>query len=323
MSERRIPRFETTRLLPRRLRPRRARARTRKLRFTPLVPPPRRGDRLGGFRIERELACGSGARVYAALDARAGRAAALKVLAPHLAGHPEAERRFEAEHRLASRVPHCGIVKVGERGKEKGISYFAMDLLSGETAASLVPANGPAGEGRRLESLAMLFAGAARALEALHAHGVVHRDIKPDNLLLAGDGALLLADFGSALDARDRDPELERCLSGTLRYMSPEQFWAGADPYDPLQDIHSLGLVLYEAATGVPACPQLPESEVPRWKLSRLPPHPRAVAPAVPLGLEAIIRRAIEPDPRLRHSGAGELARDLERYAQLRLGSSR
>jgi serine/threonine protein kinase len=324
MSQTRIHRFETTRLLPRALAPPRPREATRRRQFAPLAPRLERGDRLGAFRIEREISSGGAARVYAAADTTTKRRVALKVLSAHLGQDPEGERRFEAEYRLASRVAHAGIVRVVSWGRDRGHHFYAMELLGGETAASLPRAeDGSDGEGQDFARLAMLFAPVARALEALHARGIVHRDVKPDNLLIDGGGSLLLADFGSALDALERDPLLERCLSGTLRYMSPEQFCPGADPYDPLQDIYSLGLVLYEAATGIPAVPRLPEKEVARWKLSRLPALPRALNPRLPLGLEAIIRRAMEPEPRLRHPAAGELARDLERYATLRRGSSR
>jgi serine/threonine-protein kinase len=116
---------------------------------------------------------------------------------------------------------------------------------------------------------------------------------------------------------------LEAALWGTSRYMSPEQFSPGADPYSPANDIYALGLSLYEVICGVSPFPRCSDEEMARQKLTRLPQAPRHFNPAAPLGLEAIIRRAIEPRPSLRYPTADTLAADLERFAEKKRGHRR
>jgi serine/threonine protein kinase len=152
--------------------------------------------------------------------------------------------------------------------------------------------------------------------------GVVHRDVKPENILVGRDGSLILCDFGSALDSSPSGDDRDE-LWGTVGYMPPEQLRPGADPRDASMDIYALGLCLYEAVTGSPAFPRLSGEALVKLKLTRLPPAPRCMDHRVPLGLEAIIRQAIDSEPRLRHSSAAELAEDLERFASGKRGHRR
>jgi serine/threonine protein kinase len=116
---------------------------------------------------------------------------------------------------------------------------------------------------------------------------------------------------------------LEDSLWGTVRYMSPEQFLPDANPHDPSLDIYSLGATLYEVVTGRPVFPRIPPVDLVRWKLTRKPARPRELDPAVPMSLEAIVLEAMENEPRLRHPSAGDLADDLERFAEGRRGHHR
>ena len=134
---------------------------------------------------------------------------------------------------------------------------------------------------------------------------------------------MALSDFGSALDGRNRSPILEHSLWGTLRYMSPEQFGPDPNPYDPRMDIYALGLSLYEVVTGLTPFQHSSQEELVRLKLTRVPPAPRQVNSKLPLGLEAVIRQAIEPNPRLRYPTSGAFAVDLERFAELKRGHRR
>jgi len=289
----------------------------------PALPPRLRpGAVLGEFRIEREIASGGTATVFEAIEDDCGRRAALKVLSPYLALVPAAVARFKAEAAFAERLEHASIVPIYGCGKARGHYYYAMRLESGETAERIVSEAHHADEAF-FYRVARQFAGVAKALAALHASGIVHRDIQPENLLLGGDGSLLLSDFGSALDRNERSRDLESSLWGTVRYMAPEQLVRDADPYSLSSDIYALGIALYEAVTGASPFPRGEEGEVIRWKLTRLPPAPRCVNPQVPLGLDSIIRLAIDPNPTLRYTSMAELAEDLERFGERKRGHRR
>jgi serine/threonine protein kinase len=175
---------------------------------------------------------------------------------------------------------------------------------------------------RHYADLAARFASLVRAVAKLHEAGIVHRDIKPANILIDSEGRYLLADFGSAVGASEPAGLGSEC-GGTVLYMSPEQLCPGADPRDPRADIYSLGVTLYEVATGYQPFPLLADAEVARWKLTRLPPLPRQLNPYLPIALEAMIRQASDPRPDMRHSTAEELARDLERFFCRRRARSR
>lgn len=293
---------------------------TRREEYPALAPRLGVHDRLGAFEIRGEIAQGATATVYDAWDEQRGQLVALKVLSQHLEAVPESRKRFEAEWTLAARVAHPGILPVYGHGLENGYSFYAMRRISGGTASKLIDT--PVRKGR-IEELAVLFAAAARSVAALHACGIVHRDLKPDNFVMDPEGRLLLCDFGSALDRRNPDPLLEGCLWGTVRYMAPEQFHPNADPYDVRSDIYGLGICLYEATTGVLAFPRGDEREIIRRKLNVALAPPRRIRPELPMSFDAMIRRAVEPNPALRYQSAEDLAEDLERFAGGKRGSRR
>ena len=297
---------------------------TRAEEFPALPPRLRPGDRLGPYRIGEEIARGATASVYAAELRDSGhggssRDPALKVLSAHLSLLRGGVERFRREHELARSVRHDAILRVEERGEALGYEYFAMPRESGRTLGDLPVEPEPGAAWFQRTALAL--SRVALAIGALHRAGVVHRDVKPDNILLGEDGGLMLCDFGSAIDGRSFEGAEE--IWGTVGYLPPEQLRPGSDPADPYMDIYALGLCLYEATTGSRAFPGLPQDELTRFKLTRLPPAPRSVEPRIPLGLEAIIRQAIEPDPRFRHPSAEALARDLERFGSGKRGRGR
>jgi serine/threonine-protein kinase len=232
---------------------------------------------------------------------------------------PRELERFRREHELARRVRHPAIVPAEELGEALGHAYFAMPRESGRTLSDLAAEPGRSAAG--FERIALALSRIAQALGGLHRAGVVHRDVKPENILLGSEGELGLCDFGSAIDARTLEGAEE--LWGTIGYMAPEQLRPGADPADPSMDVYALGLCIYEAVTGSRAFPRLPPEDLTRFKLTRIPPAPRSVEPRVPLGLDAIIRQAIDPDPDFRHSSADALARDLERFGSGKRGRGR
>jgi eukaryotic-like serine/threonine-protein kinase len=183
------------------------------------------------YELERELGRGGMAIVYAALDTEMGRRVALKVLAAHLAGDPDFRKRFLREARIAASLSHPNLVRVYDIGEHDGLPCIVMELAEGGTL-----------EGGRLTS-----AEAAQVAEGLayaHAHGVVHRDLKPGNLLRTVDGVVKLADFGIARAAEETRVTQIGTVLGTLRYLAPEQ--AEGRDVGPEADVYSLGVVLEE-----------------------------------------------------------------------------
>jgi serine/threonine protein kinase len=273
------------------------------------------------------------ASVYRAVNGSENRQVALKVLSPHLSGVPAARDRFRREAELAMRIHDPGIVPVHSFGIDGSYHYYVMDLLDVPTLDEFIDNNlGTRGEAFFIEA-SRLFAGLCRSVAGLHSAGILHRDIKPTNIFLTRDSRLVLADFGVAIDMRAPRPERlgdDRRgegrvfdILGTPPYMSPERFVQGNDCLDPRADVYSLGMSLYELVTGVLPFPECSVEEVARLKLTRKPPSPRALLAAVPLGVEAIIRQAIEIHPDLRYQTAEEMAIDLERFANHRRGSTR
>jgi serine/threonine protein kinase len=295
---------------------------TRRATFPALPPGLRPGDRLGGYRLVREIASGGSSTVFEA-EERSGRRVALKILLAPLGVREVEVSRFRTEAALAERVVHPAILPIYGSDRQDGHYFYAMRLESGRTADDLSSEAALHQDEEFFVELAANFASLARAVSALHHAGIVHRDIKPANLLIDAEGRLVLADFGSALDRDLRDTALEGCPGGTPPYMSPEQLAPGADLYDFAGDIYALGMSLYESATGVLPFPRSGAQELARLKLSRSPPPPRDWNHHIPLGLEAIIREAIEPLPRLRYPSAEEMADDLERFASRKRGSGR
>jgi predicted Ser/Thr protein kinase len=262
--------------------------------------------RLGDYVVERELGRGAMGVVFLARDLNTQRRVALKVVQGVL--NPKRQARFEREGQLTARLRHPGIVGVYSAGQEGSYPWIAYELVEG--AESLQEAF----EARTWIERVELVRDAARALAFAHLEGVVHRDIKPDNVLVDGAGNVRVADFGLA-NAHDVD-RLTRTgtLVGTPLYMAPERFQSKADVRDsPLPDVWSLGVILYEALTG-----QLP------YEATNLPEliealHaplvlPRRHDPSLPRALEEICARALDRDLNQRYPHAGALADALDAF---------
>lgn len=289
---------------------------TRKETFAALPPRLHVGDCLGDLRVEEEIASGATSAVYRASRLAGSRRVAIKVLSPHLGVVNKAVARFEAESLLARSLEHPGIVRVFTVGSSLGHHYYAMRLESSRTALDLRYTEDLGSAEGYFRRLGSLFARSARALEAVHREGFVHRDVKPQNLLISRRGRLVLCDFGSALSFRRRDPLLEDCLWGTVRYMSPDQFQANAEPSDPRIDVFGLGLTLYDVCTGGCPVPEGADEEIVRWKLTHRLRAPREVNFRIPARLDLIIRRATASDPENRYATMAELAAKLERFGK-------
>jgi len=211
-------------------------------------------QRVGPYRLVRELGRGGQAIVWLAEDSRIGRQVALKML-PHLGpGGEEALRRFRREAEVAARLEHPGICSVFEAEIDHGTPYIAMRYVAGETLARRLAvardAQAAPPDRGALRDLALLFEKAARALHAAHEAGIVHRDVKPANLMITPEGEPVVLDFGLAREDDASAPALSLTgeVSGTPAYMSPEQMTGRSRP-DRRTDVWSLGIALYEAAT--------------------------------------------------------------------------
>lgn len=261
----------------------------------------------GRYRLLHKIGSGGMASVHEAEDTVLGRRVAVKVLHPHFAADDAFVARFEREARAAASLNHPGIVHVYDVGRDDGGYYIVMELLNGESVKGLVR-NGPLSIDQTIDIGLQM----AKALDYAHANGVLHRDVKSHNILVSPQGAAKLVDFGIAL-ARGAESVTEAGeILGTVHYIAPEM--ARGQPAAAASDIYSLGVVLYEMATG-----QLPfegESaiEIATRHVSSEPMLPSRVNPRVRPGLERAIMRALAKEPDRRQASAGELARDLLRF---------
>jgi serine/threonine protein kinase len=312
------------------------------------APRPRADDgellndptRLGDFRLLREVGQGGMGIVYEAEQISLGRRVALKVLPMAAAMNAKQLQRFKHEAEAAAHLHHAHIVPVYAVGCERGIHYYAMQFIDGTSLAGLIhDQRRQAGRESRTGSdttdatlscrssvldarssqyrtVAHWGIQAALALEHAHQLGVIHRDIKPGNLLLDASGDVWISDFGLARSGGD--PGLTRSgdLVGTLRYMSPEQASARRGLVDQRSDVYSLGATLYELLTLEPAFAAEEQHEVLRQVAAEEPRRPRLLNPAIPVDLETIVLKAMSKAPEQRYSTAQELADDLRRFLE-------
>ncbi|MGH3146180.1 MAG: Stk1 family PASTA domain-containing Ser/Thr kinase [Rubrobacter sp.] len=263
------------------------------------------------YDLVRTLGGGGMGEVYLARDQVLDRDVALKVLRRQYAGDDEFAERFKREAMHAASLSHPNIVQVYDRGQtEDGAAYIAMEYVPGGTLKEKITREGP------LESAVAASIGSqvAEALGAAHARGVVHRDIKPQNVLLTGKGEAKVADFGIARAASAVTISQTGSVMGTAGYMSPEQ--ALGKPATPRSDLYSLGVVLYEAITGeLPYTADNPIAVSMKHVNEPLRP-PREVDPQIPEGMNALVVKLLAKDPEGRYASADELADDLYRVSR-------
>jgi len=261
----------------------------------------------GRYRIEDTLGHGGMAVVYLAHDAELARPVALKLLAENLIGDGDVRRRFVREAQLAARLSHPNVVQVYDAGEDGGRPFIVMEYVPGETLARVLVQrrNLPPAE-------AATFARqAALGLQHAHEAGLVHRDVKPQNLLLRDDGVLKIADFGIARAAEvSRLTQLGTVL-GTAAYLAPEQ--ALGEEVGPQADIYSLGAVLYELLTGRPPYQFASLADLAEKQLNGTIVPVRDLEPSVPDELEAIVMRCLAREPRFRPESAAQVADALAR----------
>jgi serine/threonine protein kinase len=266
---------------------------------------PKEGEVVGSYRVETILGEGGMGRVYRALG-RDGRPVALKLVKADLARDSVFRRRFDREADIASRVVHPNLVPIVDRGEHRGIPYIAQQFLSGGSLEQRIERDGKL----PLEDSIRVCLEIAGALDALHEAGLVHRDVKPGNILLDEAGVAHITDFGLAKDRQASVLTKPGQALGSMDYMAPEQI-RGVDVSAPT-DVYALGCVMYECLTGSPPFADRQGMRILWAHLQEEPPDLRAARPDVREDVAWAMSRALEKEPENRPPTASAYARMIQ-----------
>ncbi|MHC4945326.1 MAG: protein kinase domain-containing protein [Planctomycetota bacterium] len=275
------------------------------------------GNILGDYKILKEIESGGMGSVYEAEQISLKRRVALKVLSPHLSLSHKAILKFNREAEAASRQNHPGTITIYEVGEAEGVYYIAQEFVpGGYTLAKRLKEfrEGAERSADYFKNVAEIIALVADALESAHGAGVIHRDVKPSNILLTREGLPKLTDFGLAKIEDALAITRSRDFSGTPFYVSPEQAEPGPDGVDHRTDIYSLGVTLYEAMTLERPFSGKTSQEVLKKILTSEPKDPRKRSPLIPEDLSVICLKAMEKDPDRRYPNMEAFSEDLRRY---------
>ena len=281
---------------------------------------------LGDYELIEELGRGGMGVVYKARQKSLERIVALKTILPDRMATNELLDRFRREARAAARIRHANIVQVYEVSSEEGVQFYSMEYVDGPSLDQVVAraraerderdgGGGSSGTRSRAEEVRRTveqIASLADGLEEAHRQGLVHRDVKPSNILVDSDGRYRLVDFGLVRDAMDETITRTGSLLGTLHYMSPEQM--ARFKVDARSDVYSLGVTLYEMLTLSVPFGERSEHEVPNAILTEDPIPPRKLNPVLSRDLETIVLKALHKQPVRRYPSAAEFGADLRRY---------
>src|SRR5690349_1961358 len=259
----------------------------------------------GRYKAEKRLGSGGMAEVWCATDDVLGRRVALKLLGSRFAEDDDFRERFKREAQAAAGLAHPNIVGIFDRGEWDGTPYIAMELVDGRTLKDLVRERGPLPPDVATNLTIQIL----RALGYAHRRGIVHRDVKPQNVILDQEGQAKVADFGIARSGGSEMTETGTIL-GTVQYASPEQ--AQGQPVSPRSDLYSAGIVLYELLTGRVPFEGESAVAVALKQVSEPPVPPSQLRPGISPALEAVVLRALEKDPARRFASADEFVAALE-----------
>ncbi len=260
------------------------------------------GEVIGGrYELEELVGTGGMSNVYRAHDRLLERTVALKLLHDRYSGDSDYVERFRREARAAAQLSHPNIVTVIDRGEQDGRQFIVFEHIDGDNLKQVVQKSGPLPIGQALDGRALSFA---------HEHGLVHRDVKPQNVLLNGDGRAKVTDFGIARTVDVDEVTLTGVVLGTSHYISPEQ--ARGEHVGAESDVYSLGAVLYELLTGEVPFPGDNFVTVAMRHLREPPPSVLEKRPEVPLRVVAAVERALEKDPAARFGSMDEFADELQ-----------
>jgi len=263
------------------------------------------GEVIGTYRIEAELGRGGMGVVYRATESATGKSVALKILSREFSLDPAYVRRFRRETEALARLDHPNIVRVYHVGEDRGVHYYAMDFVEGRSLGALLSA----GERFSIERALDLAVDVAGALGHAHSAGIVHRDIKPGNILIGSDGKPKLTDFGIARLTYATRMTRTGDIVGTPEYMSPEQAKGAA--VEPPSDVYSLGVVMYELLTGRVPFEGATALEIIKKHQYEEPVNIRECNRAIHDGLARIVMRMLAKDPKERHKSAEQVATAL------------
>jgi eukaryotic-like serine/threonine-protein kinase len=264
----------------------------------------------GRYAVTARLAHGGMATVYLAMDTRLDRQVALKVMHAELARDDEFVRRFIGEAKSVARLSHQNVVAVFDQGSDGPFLYLAMEYVPGRTLKEMLREHGRFPPAAALD----IMTGVLDGLAAAHASGIVHRDVKPENVLLTADGRLKVADFGLARAQATAGHTRAGLLIGTVAYLPPEQ--VTGDGTGPRSDVYSAGVVLFELLTGrLPFTGDTPIA-VAYQHVNQDVPAPSTLVPGIPATVDQLVLAATSRDPALRPADAGEFARAVRRVRE-------
>ncbi len=274
------------------------------------------GSQLGDYLIEELLGQGGMARVYRAVDPNLGRVAAIKVIDPGVATDPEYTRRFKREAQAVSKLNHPNIVSVYQSGADQGIYYMAMAFIEGVDVDWLIKDYRRENRLMSYDTLLKIVGQIASALDYAHSQGVIHRDVKPGNIMLTAQGRAYLTDFGLVRDMAI--PTLGE-IFGSPQYISPEQAINSAKAV-PQSDLYSLGVVIYEIVAGRLPFDNASPNDIALMHIQEQPPAPSRFNPNLPRPIEAVILKALAKKVPDRYQSGAELFNALCQAVKSALG---
>lgn len=271
------------------------------------------GRQLANFRVECVIGRGGMAQVYYGWDVRLKRPVAIKVLDARFRGNPSYAQRFVREAQAVATWRHENILQVYYADEEEGLYYFVMEYIDGLDLGTLMSQYLAKGELLPHADLLRIGRAVASALDYAHQKGVVHRDVKPSNVMVARDGRVVLSDFGLALDVEQGSMGE---VFGTAHYIAPEQARRSSDAI-PQSDLYSLGVILYEILTGTVPFDDPSPTSVAIQHITLRPPSPREINPDLSVEVEAVVLKALSKSPQERYQAGSDLIAALESALQV------